>query len=298
MNKAASTKARLRNLARKQGRSYQDLLQIYALERTIYRLSISPHKDEFALKGGILLYALFEGEFPRSTTDIDLFGQKISNEEAFIQKAFSDVFSMNADDGIDFDLESLSLRAISKLKQYPGIRVTITAYMERTRLSVTVDIGFGNCRKRERIQMEFPVLLNDPEPVIFVYSKEEVIAEKLEAIASLGFVNSRYKDFYDIFVLSRSFPFDGTALQAAIQETFTTRNTPMKNIVAFEDQFITDPLHQRRWAAFAKKKRIAFDVSLDEVMSHIKEFMNPLLEASQKEEIFSFHWQPDDQSWK
>ena len=181
MNKAASTKARLRNLARRQGRSYQDLLQIYALERTVYRISISPYKDRFTLKGGILLYALFEGEFPRSTTDIDLFGQKVSNEKAFIRKVFSDVFSMNADDGINFDLESLSLRTISELNQYPGIRVTITAYMERTRLSITVDIGFGKCRSRERIQMEFPVLLNDPEPVIFVYSKEEVIAEKLEA---------------------------------------------------------------------------------------------------------------------
>ena len=111
-------------------------------------------------------------------------------------------------------------------------------------------------------------------------------------------MNSRYKDFYDIFVLSRSFPFDGTALQAAVQETFMTRNTPMENIVAFEEQFITDPLHQRRWAAFAKKKRIAFDVSLDEVLSHIKEFINPLLEALQREKTFTSLWQPDDHRWQ
>ena len=145
MNKAASAKARLRNLAEKQGRSYQDLLQIYALERTIYRLSISPHKDKFTLKGGIFLYALFEGRFPRSTTDIDLLGQKISNEKESLEKVFYDIFSVDTDDGIRFDLESMNLRTIADAKKYPGTRVTITSYMERTRLSVTVDVGFGDC---------------------------------------------------------------------------------------------------------------------------------------------------------
>jgi len=191
MNKAASVTARLRNLAEKQGRSYQDLLQIYALERAIYRLSLSPHKDKFTLKGGIFLYALFEGRFPRSTTDIDLLGQRISNEKESLEKAFYDIFSINTEDGIRFDLESMNLRTIADAKKYPGTRVSITAYMERTRLSVTVDVGFGDCITPERVQMEFPVLLNDPQPVVFAYSKESVIAEKLEAMASLGFLTSR-----------------------------------------------------------------------------------------------------------
>jgi predicted nucleotidyltransferase component of viral defense system len=298
MNKAASVKARLRNLARKQGRSYQDLLQIYALERTIYRLSLSPHKDKFTLKGGIFLYALFEGRFPRSTTDIDLLGQRISNEKESLEKVFYDIFSVDTDDGMRFDLESMNLRTIADAKQYPGTRITITAYIERTRLSVTVDVGFGDCITPERVQMEFPVLLNDPEPVVFAYSKESVIAEKLEAIASLGFLTSRYKDFYDIFLLSRFFPFNGTTLQAAIGETFRNRGTPMEEIVAFEKQFISDSLHKRRWAAFAKKKNITFDTSLEEVMSQIKSFLIPVLEALQRDEIFASHWEPDDLSWK
>ena len=298
MNKAASVKARLRNLAQKQGRSYQDLLQIYALERTIYRLSLSPHKDRFTLKGGILLYALFEGRFPRSTTDIDLLGQRISNEKESLERSFRDIFSINTDDGIRFDLESMNLRTIAGAKQYPGTRVTITAYMERTRLSIAVDVGFGDCITPERVQMEFPVLLNDPEPVIFAYSKESVIAEKLEAIASLGLLTSRYKDFYDIFLLSRFFPFDGTKLQAAIGETFRNRGTPMEEIVAFEKQFISDSLHNRRWTAFAKKKNTTFDASLEEVIGQIKNFLIPVLESLKIDEIFDLHWEPDDLSWK
>ena len=261
MNKAASTKARLRNLSERQGRSYQELLQTYALERTIYRLSISPYKEEFTLKGGIFLYLLFDGNFPRSTTDIDLLGQRINNEKEALRQVFSEVFSTSVDDGIRFDLESMNVRTIAELKHYPGTRTTITAYMERTRLSITIDIGFGDCVTPERIEMGFPVLLDDPEPVVFAYSKESVVAEKLEAIVSLGFLNSRYKDFYDIFLLSRSYPFDGTLLQAAIRETFTNRNTPIEEIVAFEDQFISDSIHQRRWMAFAKKKKIMFDIS-------------------------------------
>jgi predicted nucleotidyltransferase component of viral defense system len=298
MNKAASVKARLRYLAEKQGRSYQDLLQIYALERTIYRLSLSPHRDKFTLKGGIFLYALFEGWFPRSTTDIDLLGQRISNEKESLDKVFYDIFSLNADDGIRFDLESMNLRTIADTKQHPGTRVTITAYMERTRLSITVDVGFGDCITPERVQMEFPVLLNDPEPVVFAYSKESVIAEKLEAIASLGFLTSRYKDFYDIFLLSRFFPFNGTTLQAAIKKTFRNRSTPIEDIVAFEKQFISDSLHRRRWTAFAKKKNTTFDTSLEEVIGQIKNFLMPVLEALQRDEIFGLHWEPDDLSWK
>ncbi|WP_292593810.1 nucleotidyl transferase AbiEii/AbiGii toxin family protein [Mesotoga sp. UBA5847] len=298
MNKAASVKARLRNLAEKQGRSYQDLLQIYALERAIYRLSLSPHKDKFTLKGGIFLYALFEGRFPRSTTDIDLLGQRISNEKESLEKAFYDIFSINTDDGIRFDLESMNLRTIADAKKYPGTRVSITAYMERTRLSVTVDVGFGDCITPERVQMEFPVLLNDPQPVVFAYSKESVIAEKLEAMASLGFLTSRYKDFYDIFLLSRFFPFTGTTLQAAIRETFRNRGTHIRDIVAFENQFTSDSLHQRRWTAFAKKKNTTFDASLEEVIGQIKNFLVPVLEALQRDEIFASQWEPDDLSWK
>ena len=298
MNKAASVKARLRNLAEKQGRSYQDLLQIYALERAIYRLSLSPHKDKFTLKGGIFLYALFEGRFPRSTTDIDLLGQRISNEKESLEKAFYDIFSINTDDGIRFDLESMNLRTIADAKKYPGTRVTITAYMERTRLSVTVDVGFGDCITPERVQMKFPVLLNDPQPVVFAYSKESVIAEKLEAMASLGFLTSRYKDFYDIFLLSRFFRFNGTTLQAAIRETFRNRGTHMRDIVAFENQFISDSLHKRRWTAFAKKKNTTLDTSLEEVIGQIKNFLIPVLEALQRDEIFASQWEPDDLSWK
>lgn len=298
MNKAASVKGQLRNLAQTQNRSFQEILQSYALERTIYRLSISPYDKYFTLKGGVFLYGLFSGNFPRSTADIDLLGHHISNEINTLKDIFSNIFAIICDDGLDFDLNSLEIHPIAVTKAYPGARLTIISYLERTKILVAIDIGFGDAPIPNKAKMDFPVLLNDPIPQVYVYSKESVIAEKLEAIVSLGNVNSRYKDFFDIYTLSQSFSFEGERLQKAIRETFTLRKTPFQPIVAFEEAFIHSPIHQKRWKAFIKKKNAQTEATLSEIISDISSFTHPVIQSIQKKETFRQIWDPREQKWK
>jgi len=206
MNKAASVKGQLRNLAQTQNRSFQEILQSYALERTIYRLSISPYDRRFTLKGGVFLYGLFSGNFPRSTADIDLLGHHISNEINTLKGIFSNIFAIICDDELDFDLNSLEIHPIAVTKAYPGARLTIICYLERTKILVAIDIGFGDAPIPNKTKMDFPVLLNDPIPQVYVYSKESVIAEKLEAIVSLGKVKTSltFTPFLSLFPLKES----------------------------------------------------------------------------------------------
>lgn len=297
MNKAASVKARLMNIAEKEKRSYQELLQTYGLERAIYRLSISNFSDKFTLKGGIFLYALFDGQFTRATTDIDLLGNRITREKDELKTIFIEIFSTYVNDGLTFDTSTVQVTDIAEFKAHKGVRITCLSHIDRTRISITIDIGFGDEIVPARSRMDFPILLDDPRPVVFVYSMESAIAEKLEALVSLGFLNSRYKDFYDICLLSRSFIFLGTLLQKAIQETFANRQTSMEYIAAFEESFVLDTLHQSRWRSFVKKKGILMDVSFIETVTEIKRFTLPVLSAIRGQYMFDKIWDHETSSW-
>ena len=298
MNKVASIKSRLKSLAQAQGRSYQNLLQTYALERTIYRLSISPYCQQFTLKGGVFLYGLFEGDFPRSTADIDLLGQKVSNDIENLSTIFLTIFSISCDDGLNFALDTFNIHPITILKTYPGARLTITAFLDRTKILVTIDVGFGDQIVPEQVQMDFPVLLDDPTPTIYGYSKESVIAEKLEIIISLGNLNSRYKDFFDIFVLAHTFSFSGELLQKAILQTFTQRDTAFQSLSAFEDSFVNDPIHQRRWKVFGQKKNVQTETTFLEVITSLKFFLLPIIQSIQENRLFTQTWNPLKQEWE
>ncbi|MGB4438364.1 MAG: nucleotidyl transferase AbiEii/AbiGii toxin family protein [Sedimentibacter sp.] len=182
MISAESVKARLKNQASKRGHILQEELTAYVLERTIYRISISDYVDKFTLKGGIFLYALFEGNFTRVTTDIDLLAQMISNETDNIKRIFDEIFSIEVDDALRYDLKSLDVHTITEFKKYPGVNVSITVYLDKSRIQVSIDIGFGDVIYPERVLMDFPVLLDMETPRIYVYSIASVVAEKLEAI--------------------------------------------------------------------------------------------------------------------
>lgn len=159
-----------------------EILVLYGLERTVYRISISKYAPHFVLKGGIFLYALLEGQYPRATTDIDLLAQQIGNDTEEIKHVFTDIFSLETDDPLRFDLDTLRVIPITEFKEYHGINISIIAYLDRTRIPISIDIGYGDIIYPECIEMDFPMVLNDERPRIFAYSIVSVIAEKLEAI--------------------------------------------------------------------------------------------------------------------
>ena len=159
MINAMSVRDKLKNQAKEDGRTMQDELVTYGLERAIYRLSISKYAEQFTLKGGIFLYALFDGNFARATMDIDLLAHHLSNDAEHIKKVFHNIFSIECDDALRFDLNSLDVINITEFKEYHGVNVSIMGYLERTRVPVSIDIGFGDAIYPERMRMNFPVLL-------------------------------------------------------------------------------------------------------------------------------------------
>lgn len=297
MTNAESVKARLKKSAKENKRLFQDELVIYCLERTIYRISQSDYNENFTLKGGIFLYALFEGEFSRATRDIDLLGRSVDNTVETMRKVFERIFLIKFDDAIDFDLKSISIKSITEFKEYPGINVSVTAMLDKTRVPVSIDIGFGDVIYPERVIMDFPTLLDMEIPKIYAYSLSSVVAEKFEAIVSLGYANSRFKDFYDIYMLMKNFNFDGKELSRAIEETFHHRKTSLTDIVAFEEKFYEDRERIARWNAFINKKRTTSRLEYGDVVEEIKMFLVPIVESLNKKEIFGLEWISEKSSW-
>ena len=293
---ADSVKTRLKNFAVSSGCTFQEALVYYGLERTIYRISVSPYAGHFVLKGGIFLYAIFDRKYERVTTDIDLLAKRISNSAEEMKVIFHDIFAQNTDDALVFDLDSITAKDITEFKKYHGLHISAVAYLDRTRIPIGIDIGFGDVIYPDAVEMEFPVILDMEAPRVNAYSLESSISEKLEAITKNGFLNSRYKDFYDIYVLSEKYPFDYEELRCAVTETFKNRNTPMTmNTAAFSDEFLGDSMHQTRWNSFLKKKKALIPVSMSDAMTRIKTFVAPLLTQTNASVT---EWDPIEGCWK
>ncbi|HAQ90822.1 MAG TPA: nucleotidyl transferase AbiEii/AbiGii toxin family protein [Coprococcus sp.] len=289
-----SVKARLKNFAIKSGCTFQEALTYYGLERTIYRISISEYADNFVLKGGIFLYALFGRNYERATTDVDLLAQRISNGSEEMKSVFQKIFSRDVDDALVFDVDSITVEDITEFKEYHGLHVSFVGYLDRTKIPISIDIGFGDVIYPEAVKMDFPVILDMESPRVNAYSLETSIAEKLEAIIHNGYFNSRYKDFYDIYVLSKKYVFSYAELRNAVIQTFENRKTPMTmDSAAFSDEFLNDPVHQTRWKSFLKKKKALIQVSMSDAMDWIKAFVRPLFEGTEKT-----RWNPEKGNWE
>lgn len=291
-------KREIENQAVKRNKSMQEVLTAYGLERTIYRLSISKYAEKFTLKGGIFLYALFKGEFARATRDIDLLANSISNEATDMKMVFEDIFNIECDDALYFDISTLKVVNITEFKEYHGVNVSINAYLDKTIVPVSIDVVFGDVIYPDRVKMEFPVLLDMEVPEIYAYSIYSVIAEKFEAIVSLGDANSRYKDYYDIYILANKYDYNGTELKNAISETFEHRETGFTGIVAFEEEFAEKEIHKNRWKAFLKKKGALRGVDFAITVEFLKEFLEPVVKAIIKETDFDLSWDCTKLIWK
>lgn len=141
---ADSVKARLKNFAINSGCTFQEALTYYGLERTIYRISVSKYAEHFVLKGGIFLYAIFERNYERATTDVDLLARRISNSSEEMKSIFQDIFSQDIDDALVYDVNSITVDDITEFKEYHGLHISAVAYLDRTKIPVGIDIGFGD----------------------------------------------------------------------------------------------------------------------------------------------------------
>lgn len=291
---ADSVKARLKSFAIKSGCTFQEALTYYGLERAIYRISISEYAEHFVLKGGIFLYAIFGRNYERATTDVDFLARRISNSSEEMKAIFQKIFSQDVDDALVFDIDAITVENITELKEYHGLHVSFVGYLDRTKIPIGIDIGFGDVIYPDAVKMDFPVILDMEAPRVNAYSLETLIAEKLEAIIHNGYLNSRYKDFYDIYVLSTNYEFSYERLRNAVIQTFENRKTQMTmDVAAFSEEFLNDPMHQTRWKAFLKKKKALIQISMPDAMNWIKAFVCPLLEGMEKTK-----WSPKKGIWE
>lgn len=291
---ADSVKARLKSFAIKSGCTFQEALTYYGLERAIYRISISEYAEHFVLKGGIFLYAIFGRNYERATTDMDFLARRISNSSEEMKAIFQNIFSQDVDDALVFDIDAITVENITELKEYHGLHVSFVGYLDRTKIPIGIDIGFGDVIYPDAVKMDFPVILDMEAPRVNAYSLETLIAEKLEAIIHNGYLNSRYKDFYDIYVLSTNYEFSYERLRNAVIQTFENRKTQMTmDVAAFSEEFLNDPMHQTRWKAFLKKKKALIQISMSDAMDWIKAFVCPLLEGMEKTK-----WNPKKGIWE
>jgi predicted nucleotidyltransferase component of viral defense system len=277
-NVSASVRERLLNKARSERRPFNELLQYYAMERFLFRLSKSQHADRFILKGALMLRVWCAPQ-QRPTMDIDLLGT-MSNQEADVIAQIHDILGVSVkDDGIAFDRDSLRTEQITADAEYEGLRVRFVGHLGTAKVSMQIDVGFGDIVYPNPVESELPTILDDIPPRLLCYSMESVVAEKLEAMVSRGALNSKVKDFYDIWMLSRQFAFNGADLSEAIRQTFTQRESEVsRNIAAFSESF-TDS-RQVQWESF--RKRILQEnvpLAFQEVVAVVEEFLGPVLDG-------------------
>ena len=251
-NIGASVRQRLLNLAHARGQPMELLLTRYALERLLHRLSLSPHRERFVLKGAMLLATWFD-EPHRATRDVDLLGFGDAAEDALLA-TFREIMAVEIEDGVSFDLKGLKIEAIREEVEYGGSRLRTTAALAGARIPITVDIGFGDAVEPGIEDIDLPVLLDMPSPHLRAYPPEAVIAEKFHAMVALGRANSRMKDYYDVWMLTSAVELEPERLRRAIVATFARRNTviPAEVPDGLSDAFATDPTKQRQWDAFAR----------------------------------------------
>ena len=298
-NKAASIRARLMNIARAEKIDFDFLLLRYFQEKFLYRLAISEFSDRFILKGGLLLICL---KMPRSrpTKDIDFLAKEIKNDPVELEHIFRSITAISCNDGVKFISSSLISEQIKENTDYEGIRIKIDATLGQARKKLQMDIGFGDVIIPRAIRMEFPTLLEEKPPRIKVYSIESIISEKFEAMVKLAMVNSRIKDFYDIYALSVSYNFKSDRLKKAIGSTFYRRKTSIPdNPLIFRLKFHRDEEKQRQWSAFLRKSRLQ-DVNQDfnEIMERITSFLKPIVVSIKDKNKENKIWDAIAGCWK
>jgi len=299
-NIAASVGQKLRNIARERNEDFALVLTKFGLERLLFRLSQSTDRDLFVLKGA-LLFELWTHERYRATRDADLLARG-DNTPKRLADVFRDVCNIAVvDDGLRFDTETVKAERITEDADYQGVRVTFMGYLENARIPIQIDIGFGDVVTPAPAEAEFPTLLDFPAPKLLAYPRESVIAEKFEAMVKLGIANSRMKDFYDLWKLSRDFVFDGLLLSEAVKKTLERRKTDLpteKMPVAFTEEFYQDEVKQKQWKGFCEKnRRYIRDLSLREMCIVIAEFLMPVVDAIAKGKLLREQWNPPG-PWK
>lgn len=295
---AASVRGKLMNISKQTRRDYNSLLRLYSQERLLYRLSQAA-RERFILKGGLLLFSV-AGLLARPTQDIDLMGRGQINDES-LAETFRQIAAVQCDDGITFDPDSVTVIQIMEKGELDGRRVLLTGRLGLTaRLPMQIDIGYGDIVVPQPTTIHFPVMIPEyPVPELSCYSVESAVAEKFHAMVTKDILNSRMKDFYDVWFYSTQRVFDGPVLQDALAQTFERRRTdPDPEPWVFSQDSVVNPEKATYWDKYLKRIGTSIGLTYPEIVAHIRRFIGPAWSAICEEREFNLFWDPDMLQWR
>ena len=298
---AASIRQRLNNHARGHGDNFNRVLLRYAIERFLFRLSRTEAAERYVLKGA-MLFATWPKHVFRPTGDLDLLG-KGKPDSAALTDLFARICGVKLpEDGITFDPESLKVEPVRETDKYQGARLDLRGRLARAVIPVRVDIGFGDHVYPTPKRETFPSLLTGlPQANILMYPPETVVAEKFEAMIRFGEANGRIKDFYDIWVTTRIFPFDLAGLVAAVGGTLRRRETaiPTTMPVGLIDTFATIAEKRGLWTGFLRRTPPSLEPpAFPQVQEELRRFFGPVTAGLGRPEAAQARWDPDRVSWR
>jgi predicted nucleotidyltransferase component of viral defense system len=297
--KVHSVRQRLLNISKQKEVDYNLTLIWYVLERLLYRLSQSEYSERFILKGA-MLFTVWSGRTFRPTKDIDFLGYGDPSPE-YLKNVFTDILQAKDgwDDGLVFQTDSVIVQPIREEQEYGGQRITLNALLGTARIRLQIDVGFGDVITPLPEKIQFPTMLEMPAPEILIYNRETVIAEKFHAINVLGLTSSRMKDYYDLWILSKQYEFDGNLLAQAIKATFERRKTalPEELPLGLTEEFYNDEIILTRWNSFVKNTELAIvENKLDTVIYDLQVFFNNVIKALAEQKEFTGIWEKNE--WK
>lgn len=280
---AASVRARLLALAQARGLEFQLVLSDFAIERLLYRIGASAQARRFVLKGATL-FRLWNDTRGRATWDLDLLGRGGSTAAEFAA-TIRELCLVPGEDGLVFDVATLATEDIRAGDEYLGVRLRLEAELAAARIPLQIDIGFGD-------SVVPPPRLEHLAPRIYVYPREAVVAEKLQALVTLGVANSRMKDFYDLHRLALNHAFDGASLVAAVRATFARRATPFPAVtpVALQHGFLSESTRALQWRAFLRRGRLDAPPEVEDLTRVLRSFLLPVLESAAGRTEACGHW--------
>ena len=281
-NYGKSNRTKLLNLSKQtKGADYNLILLRFVQERFLYRLSLSAYRENFFLKGGALLFA-HERFAARPTRDMDFLGDHISRDKENIKRIMHEICSIECEeDGVTFECgeDEIWLEDITIEKEYNGTRVHMTAHMDTIVQQFSIDVGFGDVIVPQPAQLDYPLLIEGlPAVNVETYSLETVVAEKFQTMIDRGTINSRMKDFFDVYSILKAGKVDEALLKEAVIEVFANRGTELDaDNVVFTDDFAQDGMRQTMWKAYLKKIKYKEELPFTEVMDVVKERLLPMM---------------------
>jgi len=295
-NLPASVRARLKNKAGEIGLDFNQVLQYYAMERFLYRLSKTKWADCLIVKGAAML-RVWDGAVARPTRDIDFLG-RIENSPEAVAAMVHECLAIESADGVEFAAD-VEVEPITVEDRYPGVRALVETRLAGARMRLQLDIGVADIAVPEPGWVDYPTLLGMDAPHILAYQPATAIAEKLETMISKGLLNSRVKDYYDIWMLSRSVLFAGGELTGSIAATFGQRGADVPSLrpTVLSDDYAKRPERMTQWSAFVRRLRVSgieAPDSLVDVVDDINMFIMPPAAAAATGQPFSRKWMPGE----